>query len=92
MRKLCIFAFFMLGVLACKIGAIPIYATYDRLSGVALEDHVLFQDNVAGSVADIRFNAEGTYTLKRCVPGIERVSGGAWRRDPAHRKRVSRQA
>lgn len=63
-RVIVIIGCLVIGVMACQSGGVHINATYGRLSGVALEDRVLFQNNVAGSVAAIQLTDEGTYILK----------------------------
>lgn len=56
--------FLLMGVMACQPSVVHINATYGRLAGMVSGDHVLFQGNVAGSVTDVQYTSEGSYTLK----------------------------
>lgn len=62
-RWLLILGLIGLGAQACQSGAHHIHASYERLYGVAVEDRVLFEQNVAGRVTEVQYTLEGTYTV-----------------------------
>jgi hypothetical protein len=62
-RKFITLGCFIFLIMACRSSARHMTVNYARLSGLALEDVVLFQQNVAGSVAAIHYNSDGTYAV-----------------------------
>ena len=50
---------------ACIAGkGIVVNVNFDRLSGLEKDDRVLFENNTAGRVQSVHYNADGTYTVQ----------------------------
>ncbi len=55
-------------LLACSTGTgIVVNVNFDRLSGLEKDDRVLFENNTAGHVQSVHYNADGTYTVKVAI-------------------------
>jgi len=67
LRKLVLIGLVLLAVQACRSNAMHIDVRYDTLSGLASNDRVLFEDNVAGRVASIHFDQQSGYTVRLAV-------------------------
>lgn len=67
LRKLVFFGLAVLAIHACRSHAMHINVRYDRLSGLAADDRVLFEGNVAGRVATIHFDQQNGYTVRLSV-------------------------
>lgn len=52
---------------ACQFGDIDIAVSFDRVSGLARGDRVLFQGNPAGSVTDVVYQSDNTYEVTLAV-------------------------
>jgi paraquat-inducible protein B len=71
-RKLVVWVLFIGVLSACGGRDIRINVTFDRLSGLAKEDRVLFEGNAIGSVQAVTFNPDGSYTVQvRIQKGFE---------------------
>jgi hypothetical protein len=63
-RKTIVWLFFIWVLSACWSQDIRINVTFDRLSGLATEDRVLFEGNPIGGVQAIKYNPDGSYTVQ----------------------------
>lgn len=64
LRKLVIIGLVLLATQACRSNAMHVNVRYDALSGLASNDRVLFEHNVAGRVAAIHFDQQKGYTVR----------------------------
>ena len=64
LRKLVIIGLVLLAAQACRSSVVHINVRFDTLSGLASNDHVLFEGNVAGRVAAIHFDQKRGYTVR----------------------------
>ncbi len=63
-RKLISVGLILVWIMACRSGDISVNIIYDNIAGVNVEDVVIFEQNVIGSVERIQYNTDGTYTVK----------------------------
>ncbi len=54
---------FLFLLLACRSDDIRINVTFEHLSGLAIGDRILFEQNVAGRVQSIQYSQDGIYTV-----------------------------
>ena len=66
-RKLLILIFILMTAQACRSNTLEINVRFDDLSGLAREDRVLFEGNVAGVVETIHYNQDGTYAVRLMI-------------------------
>ena len=62
-RKTIMWFFFIIMLSACLSRDIQINLTFDRLSGLAKDDRVIFEDNAMGGVQAVAYNPDGSYTV-----------------------------
>lgn len=62
-RKLIVSSLLILLLIACRSDAIRINVTFASLSGLAVGDRVLFEQNEAGSIQSIQYNQDGIYIV-----------------------------
>jgi hypothetical protein len=63
-RKTIMWFFFIVMLSACWSRDIQINLTFDRLSGLAKDDRVVFEDNAIGDVQAVMYNPDGSYTVQ----------------------------
>ena len=68
-RKLVAFGMTVLLLFACRPQDIAITVRFERLSGLAANDRVLFENNAAGEVQAIRYNGNGSYAVAVRIDG-----------------------
>lgn len=71
-RKTIVWVLFIWVLSACWARDTRINVTFDRLSGLAKEDRVLFEGNNIGGVQTVTYNPDGSYTVQvRIDKGFE---------------------
>ena len=68
-RKLVAFGMTVLLLFASRPQDIAITVRFERLSGLAANDRVLFENNAAGEVQAIRYNGDGSYAVAVRIDG-----------------------
>lgn len=66
-RYIAVCAVLVAALLACSSGGIVVHVNFDHLSGLEKDDRVLFENNAAGHVEAVRYNADGTYTVQVAI-------------------------
>ncbi len=66
-RKLTTCLLLLAAISGCRASEIQLNVTFDRLSGLAKQDRVIFDGNEIGKVRAVQYNPDGSYTVQIAI-------------------------